>query len=89
MGLGHRKKMEFSEKIVVFKKCLKWAKLGPKQCEKGSHFGVPTGTRMVPRHYSAAGTGDGPGVHGAHGGPVGDPKMDHFFALFGAIFAHF
>ena len=25
---------------------------------------------MVPRHYSAAGTGDGPGVHGAHGGPV-------------------
>ncbi len=55
---------------MVFTKCPKWAKQGPLQGEKVVHFGVPTGPRMVPRHYSAAGTGDGPGVHGAHGGPV-------------------
>ncbi len=40
------------------------------QCEKGCDFGVPTGPRMAPELYSAAGTGNGISVLGAHGGPL-------------------
>ncbi len=42
----------------------------PTGCEKGCHFGAPTGPRMAPDLYSAAGTRDGPSVSGAHGGPM-------------------
>ncbi len=48
----------------------KWAQKGPPWGGKRWDFGVPTGPRMGPPLYSTPRTGDGPGVIGAHGGPV-------------------